>query len=223
MLTYTQCSWATLTARASNPFGNAPSVGGQGAGSVPFGTGSQCCCTNNGPGDGSTFGGSGLHCFDNINDDLDGNDFGWYYTELYTINNKSFVGVRFPGRRKIRGIRISRDVTGTNDNRYSKNIYVYITSPDTVPSPTFTTSPSLWQCVGIIPPRSNKGYFWYEFPTVVEASGIILEFEFAEELQRQCIDELKVYARVSAWMCACVAVYAYLHPRVSLSTCVQAL
>ena len=205
MHSYTQCSWATLTAQASNPFGNAPSVGGQGAGSVPFGSGSiTCCCTNSGAGDGNTFGGAGIHCLDNINDDVEGNSNS-YITNNVAYNGKYFVGIRFPGRRKIRGIRISREAITPANDRYSRNIYVYITSPDTVPSPTYTTHPSLWQCVGIIPPRSNSGYFWYEFPTVVEASGIILEPDDprGDEIQRPVIDELKVYARVSTCVYAC--------------------
>ncbi len=199
MCTYTQCSWTTLTAQTTNPFGNAPSVGGQAAGSVPFGSGSlTCCCTNNGAGDGNTFGGAGMHCLDNINDDVEGNANSWIMSNV-VYNGKSFAGVRFPGRRKIRGIRISRDAIGAENDRYSRSIYVYITRPDTVPSPTYTTSPTLWECVGIIPPRTSKTYFWYEFPTVVEASGIILEPEAANQDSGQWagVDELKVYARVS--------------------------
>jgi hypothetical protein len=180
-----------LTEKASDPFGIAPSVGGQSAGSVPFGSGSTLC-TNAGPGDGNTFGGAGIHCFDNINDDVEGNSNS-HITSSTPYNGKNFVGIRFPTPQLVRGIRISRDaVYSGNSDRCAEEIKVYITRPATVPFPTFTTDSSFWQCVGIIPPRPNPGYFWYEFPTVNDASSIILELPIS-----QAIDELKVYADVS--------------------------
>jgi hypothetical protein len=175
-----------------NPFGSAPSVGAQSAGSIPFGSGSFAPhCSNPGPGDGNSFGGTGIHCFNNINDDKEGNS----YSHLMSgdpYNGKYFVGVRFPSTQYVLGIRVSRDATNIYRDRSGGNIKVYITRPALVQYPSFTTSPSLWECVGIIPPRSNGGYFWYEFPTVYDASGIILEMPLSE-----AIDELKVYTQVN--------------------------
>jgi hypothetical protein len=195
---HTQCSSFRLTAKTSNPFGNAESVGGQSVGSIPFGSGSSVnYCTNSGPGEGKNFGGTGIHCWDNINDDIDGNDNSWVMTTAYSVSGKYFAGIRFARTQNVSGIRISRNAlapaTDPSD-RFSADINVYITRPSTVPFPTHTTVPSLWQCIGVIPPRADKGYFWYGFPVIYDASGIILEPTNPEsEASWQCIEELKVY------------------------------
>jgi hypothetical protein len=114
-------------------------------------------------------------------------------------NSRYFVGIRFASPHYVRGVRISRDARYTEgtDNRYSGSLNVYVTRASRVPNASFTTDPSLWELVGVIPPRSNRGYFWYEFPGVlINASGIILEMPGAAE-EAQAIDELKVYAFVS--------------------------
>jgi hypothetical protein len=177
-------------------------VGGQSVGSTPFGSGSSVgWCTNTGPGEGKDFGGSGVHCWDNINDDIEGNSNSWVMTTAYNVNGKYFAGIRFARTQNVRGIRISRNANAAATDRYSADINVYVTLASTVPTPTYTTNPSLWQCVGVIPSRNDKGYFWYEFPATYAASGIIVEPTNPEsEPEWQCIDELKVYALVSAWL-----------------------
>ncbi len=181
-------------------------MGGQSAGSVPFGSGSLThACSNSGPGDGTDYGSYGIHCLDNINDDYEGNDNSWIMTTAYSVNGKYFAGVRFPAVQYIRGIRISRDAfaDGNTLDRYSAYINVYVTRPGIVPHPTYTTDPSLWQCVGVIPPRASRGFFWYTFPTELDASSIIVEPLNPEDGEGgwQAIDEIKVYARVGSVKC----------------------
>jgi hypothetical protein len=195
-----QCTGPSLQALTSNTFTGSLSVGGQSAGSIPFASGSlEPACTNSGAGEENNFGGSGVHCFDNINDDVEGNPNSWIMGGT-AYNGKYFVGVRFPKTQNVRGIRISRDnLEGSNtDDRFSDSLNVYITRPGVVANPSFTTSSSLWQCIGVIPPHTAKTKFWYAFPTVYDASSVILEIPILRSIdQWQAVDELKVYGDVS--------------------------
>ena len=197
-------------------------MGGQSAGGIPFGSGSYYGsgtveCTNPGAGEGNTFGGSGWFCWDNINDGVQGNSNSWIANPA-AYNGRYFAGIKFPATQYVRGVRISRDSDcvscGYND-RYSANINVYVVRSGQVASPAHTTSTSLWECVGYIPARANMGFFWYEFPTELDASAIIVEPTNTDGVfgNWPCIDELAVYARVSSCLDVYVPVNVHTHKK----------
>jgi hypothetical protein len=94
-----------------------------------------------------------------------------------------------------------------------------VTLANSVGNPSHSTPPSSWLCMGVMPARAKRGYFWYAFPGAYRnVSSVILEptDTDAGDGGFQAFDEMKLYAVVSVCVCVCtyyiyIYIYIYIH------------
>ena len=152
-----------------------------------FGSGSLTgSCSDSAPSNGQVDSITGNHCIKNVNDGKKGDSNSWIPSSTpYGNEKETFVGIRFKSAIKLKGFVISRDATGTYDDRRNGLKQVQVT---TTAQPGISTTD--WIDVGDAFKINGADVHTFAAQKGIIATGIrvVLTSDATD-----CIDELEVY------------------------------